>query len=310
MSDPAAWLRKAQTELGELGPTAEVDPADAWRAVVLVARLLGAPDAPVPPVEIVQCLPQILSAAGSPEPERVLDRLADDLSSDGDAWGPLLDTLLDVDDTIGVLDLSGQREQARELAGRATALVSLYPERTFPLGPFAAMRLATLRDDVATARLWRAVERAPADLLADVLPAIQTPSKPSRTARPDFRARERAFTVPRDLQLTAAASPADEPRELAADGAETGAWIYAERGRMLLEVRDIGSPTCTVTLAAQRAEDHAEVGRVDLEVAISGTTAYADLGPWAGGDNVLHRLVAETGLTAAELRIRLLVTHG
>lgn len=310
MSDPAAWLAKAQAELGELGSTAEVDPADAWRAAVLVGRLLGAPDAPVPPLEIVHLLPRILSVAGAPEPERVLDRLADDLSSDGDAWGPLLDTMLDVDDTLGVLELSGLRHDAQELAGRAAALVSLYPERALPLGAFAAMRLATLREDVATALLWRAVERAPADLLADTLPAMQTPAEPSRIARSRRSARVRSFTLPQALQQAAAASQADEPWELIAEGTEPGAWIYAERGRMLLEARDATSATCTVTLVAERAADDAEVGRVDLAAAVSGTTAYVDLGPWAGGDNVLHRLVADTGLTAAELRIRVRVTNG
>src|SRR5687768_1289539 len=98
--DPGAWLQKALDELVELGPMVGFDPSDAWRAGALIARLLGSPSGPVPPAEIVRRLPEILAIAGRPDTRMLIDRVAEELDSETDPWGALLDALLDVDDTV------------------------------------------------------------------------------------------------------------------------------------------------------------------------------------------------------------------
>ena len=170
--NPAVWLQKAYDELVDLGPSAELDQADAWRAVALMARLKGSRNGPVPPPELVQRLPALLEVAGEPDVQMLLDRVADELETEEDAWGPLLDALLDVDDAVGLLHLAGHDTSALEVARRVAGLVSLTPGRVLPLGSFAEMRLATLRDDLALIRVWRAIEDAPGHVLADALPAV------------------------------------------------------------------------------------------------------------------------------------------
>ncbi len=160
--NPSRWLQGALDELIALAPDAKDDPADAWRAVTLLARVLGSPTGLVPPPAIVQMLPELLEVAGLPEPEDILTMVDQALASDLDPWGPLIDGLLDADDAVGGLVLGGQDHAARELAARVAGLVSLYPERTIPLGRFAQMRLETVRSDAIVAEIWRAVEHAPA----------------------------------------------------------------------------------------------------------------------------------------------------
>lgn len=180
--DPSAWLQKAFDELVELGSGAERDPSDAWRSVALMARLLGSASGPKPPDEMMQRLPALLAVAGEPDIQMLLGRLADELDAGDDAWGPLLDALLDLDDAIGLLHLSGQSAAELEVARRVAGLVSLHPERVLSLGAFAEMRLATVHDDAAVHRIWSAVEGAPAEVLAAALPE-QAPDEVAQLAR-------------------------------------------------------------------------------------------------------------------------------
>lgn len=311
--DPAAWLQKAFDELVEIGLAAENDPADAWRAGALIARLLGSPSGPVPPADLMRRLPKILAVAGSPDAQEILDRVADELASETDPWGPLLDALLDVDDALGVLTVSGQDETVLALARRVAGLVSLYPERVLALGPFAEMRLATVREGVGPDIVWSAVERAPAHVLAEALPApASTKARLERlpgTRRRPVVAPALSFRLPEDLLLAAAESEPSEARELETEGAAR-AWVYAEKGRMRLEATGLEAGPLTASLVAERRSDGAELLRVALHLEVSGGTAYADLGPWAGPENALHRLVAGAGLKSSELRIRLSVSNG
>lgn len=164
------WLDKASQELDALARRIKDDPEDAWRAVVLIARLRGAPDEPELSASIDALLPGLLSAAGTPDCDALLDAFADELESLEDPWGPLMDALLDIDDALGALALRGAEEEAGELSVRVAALTSLYPERVVELNSFAQMRLETVRDDSYTAEVWRTVAHAPAQLLADALP--------------------------------------------------------------------------------------------------------------------------------------------
>lgn len=311
--EPAAWLQKAFDELVELGSVLEGDRADAWRAGALVARLLGSPSGPVPPPELVRRLSTILAVAGSPDAQELLDRVADELDSETDAWGPLLDALLDADDAIGLLDLSGESETALELARRVAALVSLHSERALALGPFADMRLATVREGVGAGIIWSAVERAPALALAEALPEpASTRARLERrpeTHRLPVGAPAMSFAVPDELLQAAAESAPEEARELETSGGGR-AWLYAEKGRMRLEVTGLAAGPLTAALVAERRSDGVELLRVALDLERSGGTAYADLGPSAGSENALHRLVAEAGLKSSDLRVRLSVADG
>lgn len=311
--DPAAWLQKAFDELVEIGLAAENDPADAWRAGALIARLLGSPSGPVPPAHLLGRLPEIIAVAGSPDAQAVLDRVADELYSETDPWGPLLDALLDVDDALGMLAVSGQDETALALARRVAGLVSLHPERVLALGPFAEMRLATVREGAGPGIVWNAVERAPAHALAEALPAASTKTRLEMlpaTRRMPVVATAVSFCFPEDLLLAAAESAPAEARELETEGAGLRAWVHVEKGRMRLEASGLGAGPLTAALVAARVSDGAEVLRVALDVEVSGGTAYADLGPWAGPENALHRLVSRTGLTSGEVRVRITVSNG
>jgi hypothetical protein len=312
--DPDAWLQKALDELVELGPVAEGDPADAWRAVALIARLLGSPSGSPPPMALVQRLPGLLIVAGAADPQELLDRIASELDSETDPAGPLFDALLDTDDALAVLALSGQKEMAFELARRAAALVSLYPERVITLGAFAEMRLQTLREGAAVGLLWSAVERAPAHAVVEALPApawsaLRVEGIPQIRA-PQASSAVRAFRIPKDLQLAAAASETAEARELETTEEGLPAWVYAHQGRMRLEISGVGAGPLTVVLTVEHVKDGAEVACVAIDVEISGSTAYADLGPWAGPENALHRLVASTGLASSDVRCSLEVSSG
>lgn len=309
--DPAAWLQKAYDELVELGPAAEKDPADAWRAGVLMARLLTSPEGPVPPAELVRRLPQILAVAGSPDPQELLDRVLAQLDSETDPWGPFLDALLDVDDALGVLSLSGQHESALALGQRVAALVSLHPERSLALGPFADMRLAAVREGVGASIVWSAVERAPAHALAEALPSpaatkTRLEHLPAARRKPAV-VPTASFRVPEELLLAAADSAPTKTWDMETEGAGR-AWVYEEKGSMCLEVTGLTSGPLSAALIAERRSDGVELLRVALPLERSGGAAYAELGPWAGSENALHRLVAGAGLKSSQLQIRLLVS--
>lgn len=302
--DPEGWLQKAYDELVELGPRAEEKSADAWRAVVLIGRLLGSPAAPRPPAEFVGRLPRLLALAGSPDVRELLERVAHHLGAEIDPWGPLLDALLDSDDTLLVLSFSAPGHTTRALAQRVAGLVSLHPERVLRLRSFAEMRLATLREGADVGLMWRAVERAAALVLAEALPAAAPDSEPSR---PPARVLNIAF--PSELLRPAADSGSQNPIELKTDGPGQ-AWVSEDEGRMRFEATALPAEARNAVLIAERLSDGLELKRVAFDLEVSGDTAYADLGPWAGTDNKLHRLVAETGLKASELQIRLAVSRG
>lgn len=169
--DSKTWLQKASQELTALAPDAHKNSADAWRAMTLLARLLASPTGLLPPSLLSQSLQELIEVAGLPNPEDILDMVVSGLESDTDAWGQLLDGLIDADDALCVLSLVGDDQAANELAVRVAALVSLYPERVVGLSAFAQMRLETVSEASLIAYVWRAVERAPGQLLAEALPA-------------------------------------------------------------------------------------------------------------------------------------------
>lgn len=219
------WIHKALDELTSLLSSRLDDPADSWRAAVLIARIQGSPIGPTLPAEFVAQLPELLQVAGQPDHETLLDLLIDELESDDEPWGRLLDVLLDVDDALGVLVLAKHDDTAHELSARIAALMSLYPSRSIPLVSFAQMRLETTRHDSVIAKLWQTIERAPAQVWAEALPAV-IEGKPTEVVlltlgRPWFEAAysklQRAFATfkPAFTELCAYIRP-DVPLDFAA----------------------------------------------------------------------------------------------
>lgn len=324
--DPRDWLQKAQVELNSLATDALDDPEDAWRAVVLIARLLGSPNALSPPTALMVRLPALLATAGVTDAEaaheiaaEILEAVAEELETQEEPWGPLLDALLDADDTLGVLNLVGLDDLARALSQRVAALTSLYPERVLSLDSFAAMRLQTVRAEATVAEVWRSIERSPAQILAGALP-VQTPAAilpaPTRHEQAPAVPQKAAptmikFALPESLHQAAAdSSMSDVSHKIETGDPELRAWIYAEEGQMCLEISGFSSKPREITLIAERRTDGQALSRMVLPFEFGGQTAYADLGPWSGPENCLHRLVADSKVSADTLQIRLSVLYG
>jgi len=308
--EPQDWLHQALEELLALAPVAENDPNDAWRALVLVGRLLGSPFGPIPPAELLRRLPALLARAGLPEPEPLLERLSADLKTEDDPAGPLLDTLLDIDDALGVLSISGDAQTARVLVRRATALVSRSAARVHPLRDFAEFRAATVRPDSHTAALWNAVTHA-----SDPLPAEAPPAQPQESPVPKVPLQ--AGTPPQPHRLVglwfpreafhALAWTGSAPLAFASQDGGTRAWLYEEEGRLRLELRGTSATPTRARLQLVRRDDSSEKATLEFTLEVSGNTAYADLGPAVGEGNLLHRILARAGLAPEEADVHLVV---
>jgi hypothetical protein len=304
--EPQDWLQNALDELLSLAPVAEDDPNDAWRAVVLMARLLASPSGPTPPAEVLRRLPALLARAGLPEPEPLLQRLSEELKAEDDPAGPLLDVLLDIDDSLGVLSLHGDSVSTQALSRRAAELVARFASRVVPLMGFAALRRATVRPGSEAAGLWDAVAHAPAVLPMEELQ--DRSRKDQERAPPARRRRVRVLTLPREAARPHALTGA-EPLAFTSPDGETRAWLYEEDGRLRLELHGAPQPPTNARLAVLRREDQAERAATELPLEISGRTAYADLGPTAGQGNLLFALLAQAGLPLEEADLHLVVTH-
>jgi hypothetical protein len=299
--DPRSWLEKTRRELIALAPTAMEGEADAWRAAVLIARLQSNPQGIELPVDFGLRAHELVAVAGPPDPQTLLDDLADALDDEEDPAGPLHDVLLDVDDAVGVTSLIGDAGTAHELASRAAALVSLYPERVFELGAFADMRLGTLLPGAPIAAMWRAVEQAPATLLVEALPPVVV----ARTAAAARRPQQRQVSLPRHLLQAAASSSQSESIRLDIDSDELVAWLGLEKGRMDLEIRGKEAAPSRASLVAYDLTTDEVLAVEQLVLEVGRNTSNADLGTWAGSDNVLHRLVARTGRPVEGVDVRL-----
>jgi hypothetical protein len=308
--EPRDWLHQALEELLALAPVAENEPDDAWRALVLVGRLLGSPSGPIPPAELLRRLPALLARAGLPEPEPLLERLSADLRTEDDPAGPLLDTLLDIDDALGVLSISGDAETARALTRRATALVSRSAARVHPLRDFAGFRAATVRPDSNTAVLWNAVSHA-----SDPLPAETPPAQPQEPRAP--KAPLQGGAPPRPHRLVVLGFPREAfhalawtgltPLAFASQDGGTRAWLYEEEGRLRLELRGTSATPTRARLQLVRRDEATDKATLELTLEVSGNTAYADLGPTVGEENLLHMLLARAGLSPEEADVHLVV---
>lgn len=303
--DAKRWLQKALQELTALTPDAHKNPADAWRAVTLLARLLASPIGPLPPSSLSQSLQELIEVAGFPNSEDILDMVFSGLESDTDAWGQILDGLIDADDALCVLALVGDDKAANELAARVAALVSLYPERVMGLSAFAQMRLESVRDDFVVTDIWRAVQCAPVFVLADALPtSIQHQQQHNLTPRDNF-----SVLLPEQIYQAAAADSGEDSVEFVSQDLAVKGWIYSDEGQMILEVRGLLSSSEQVEFVAEQLTSGVELARIQVSLKHSGKTATASLGAWAGPTNLLHKLLSKSGLSSDKIHIYIRTTN-
>ena len=304
------WLKKAHKEMLSLAPRAQDAPGDAWRAVVLIGRLLGCPDAPPIPGSVVIRLPELIRAASQPDPQEVLDDLVDGLDAGDDPWGPLMDAVIEADDTLNFMELAGQKKDAENLADRVAGILSVYPGRLLDLGAFAEMRLGSVRQDSPVAKIWRAVELAPARALADALPPQvpvrqQAATRPA-SPRPQGPAKATLLSLERFMRKAAADSEPDASSiRIDTEDPNQKVWLYPKEGQMQLEMLGTHLPAGAGAIIALRTSDHAEEARLTVDIEVNGETAYINLGPWAGPENLLHKLLAASGLIPGELIVRI-----
>lgn len=297
--DPQAWLNGVRAELVALAPRAEDSANDAWRAVVLMARLLAAPSQPSPAPELVVRLPKLFEIAGASDPASLLESLADALDGDEDPWGPLADACLDVDDAVSVGQLVGWPE-AQELARQAAALIELSPRRVFSLEPLAVLRIATVRAESVVNVVWSAVRDAPALMLADALPQ----TAPTQAARAPGRtpAARDGFGIPDEALRAAAATEEARAWTIDTRGELT---LCEEDGRLLLELAVHSDSTPVIELVARlRIGGEASV-RVVVSMTRHGKRMYGDLGSAYGRDGAIREVLDLMGVSRDELTLAL-----
>lgn len=301
MDDSKHWILMASKELEELGAQEELDASDAWRVLVLISRLL---QSPFPSVAIPRTFQVSLSGlnkkAYTPKPGVVLGRLADLLDEvDEDPWGPLLDAILNVDDTAGVLHLQGNHSDAREVSYRAAGLIALSPLRVLDLGEFATMRLGTIQEAHVRRSIWESIEAAPVLAVTQNLPSTNTLEPGLKLPAPDQDVPQDnviylwAGTMPQEVYQAAASSLDEDPSyELG-----PGCWLSRDGELMVLEYRppkthNTNSLTLHAAITISDKSSGRELASEELEFEKMGQTFYANLGPWNGPENRLQRLIA------------------
>jgi hypothetical protein len=308
--DALDWLEKMEEELAELMAVGELRPDDAFRALVLVARLQASPEGKRPPEATVGRLGDLLAAAPDVRLQELLDSLADALEGDEDPAGRLHDALLDVDDAAGVLQLAGRTPEATDLVRRAAALVSLHPQRLLALVDFAGLRLDTIHEQAVETMLWSAVMRAPAELLASALPHPVMERRPPAELLIQaglLYARRTAFRVPRRYTLAAAQSRS-EATKLEGLAGDAQAWLEEDNGELRLEIKGLSTTARAVELHAVDLTDGAVLGvrRVELS---GRRTRWASLGKRGSDGDVLRALLRDVHRPPDEVAIEVIVIH-
>jgi hypothetical protein len=314
MTSTPSWLRKARTELDGLLAqecACPLAPADAYRALVLLARLRHALETAAPVLSAEE-LHALATRCALPHDEELLTALDEALCAGGEAAGELLDAVLDVEDQAGVLGLLGREPQSFQLVGQAAALISLSPERVLPLFEFATERAAALRPDTPVAELWRAVHEASAEIAASLLPSPEALPPEARRSLERIR-RVSAAEIIRipllELPRVAARSRELESVPLVdASGRPSGAsFVDPETGRRMVEHRlhagDI--PTPRIWLHALDRASGRSLGREELDVERDGRDIYISLGADVGPGSMRHQLARRLGVRLEEIDLEL-----
>lgn len=314
------WLDAARAELDELNAEVTLSEADAWRALALTSRLAAAGSKPLS----VERLAELLATVEPAPAGDLLNELAEALAEPAHERDELLLLLLDVDDRVGIETLRTDSDLGASLAGRAAALLSLYPTQALELNDFAAMRLQCFAGAHPTQTLWRAVADAAAHQLAEALPTTaQTEPNPALVARLVASHSTRVWApvvleggrsirwvgqLDRRLLRAAAATTQTGASPVHDAAGRVVGWVYPspESGRPTLELRLDASPSPDVRVALV-ITDAAGTPKasLDIEVEVDGAEVYADLsGAKPGSTGLLAELLAESGLAPEEVHLR------
>lgn len=322
-----AWLLKAQRELDELR-SSELEGVDAWRALALDARLRLCAQSPTyRPLEPHRAL-SLLQQVVIPNSEDLVETLGAALESGEDPLGSLLDAVLDLDDTVGILTCQGRAASSESMAVAAAALISLFPERCMELVPFAQSRLETLDIDALPRRLWEAVEQAPVELLREGLTPDAAPVDPRLTAHapgavgttaasgyPPKRPRVgprlgRWIALPMEHFQAAAQGHVDrEDIVLRTSGMESATLFREMEGGWTVDLRlgEDQHPPKEVHLALFTRTDRRLVAHMTLSVERDGRDLYVKLPSEAGLPSQLKSELTSQGLELADVEVEILL---
>ncbi|HTN86995.1 MAG TPA: hypothetical protein VL242_25025 [Sorangium sp.] len=220
--------------------------------------------------------------------------------------------MLDIEDQAGVRGLLGREPQALHLVRQAAAHISLSPERVLPLFDFATGRTAALRPDTPVAELWRAVQEAPAEIAAGLLPSPE--ALPPEARRGLERVRRGSATeviripLPELPRVAARSHEVESVALVDASGRPCGAsFVEPETGRRMVEHRlhtgDVPTPRAWLH-ALDRASGHS-LGRETLDVERDGRDLYISLGEDVGPGSVRHRLARRLGVRLEDIDLEL-----
>lgn len=302
------WIRKMGHELQALACQSGLEDDEAYRALVLVARLQDARGSAVDTQAVQLTVAEaafwspLLGRCTFPVPEDVLEALAEHFEGPASHPDELTMLLLDVDDLCGVLGLAGDLERANRFAGRAFEIVS-HSAPVVALGAFAEMRLETLRPAAAARQLWLPAHARPDRGVADGL---------GQDAVEDTAAEVIvvAFEVPVSLPLPVAAAT-----ELDQDGAvkDVGGAIrgeqYVEDGRRFHSYRLPAGvrPVPRAHLEVRDCDGGSLLHREDLPVTRDGRDLCVDLGPVAGAQSLAARIALQLGRGGEAFTVRIVV---
>lgn len=280
MTTKTAFLRKAQRELEALlaaHDTAPLVGADAYRALVLLARLRDAQSSSEfhgPAVDVAGLLRRCVL----PDVDSVLRDLEAALDDEGDPGGAVHDALLDVDDLAGVLGWTTGTTTRVNLVQAARTLVQKHRSRLLPLAEWAKMRTSSLWEMAMSWEFWNDVAN------------ISPPSTGQRRVYP------RSMRLP-ELMRVAAHAPVQEDIPVPDLEENFEATIYLDPNtqerkiNIVLPSRDTPDPTSVFLVAVDRTTG-AALGKEPLTFEREGRDIYISLGSDVGTNSVRHRLCA------------------
>lgn len=345
MSASTVWYTNANKELRRLMEQHEKQPltgGDAWRALVLNGRLAqslkaegAAQDDELAGVLSKTVCLALSSQCSYPEPHLLLEELELELRSEEDPLGPLLDSLLNLDDLCTVYFLFSRKAETEQLIELVSALLSLFPERLHSLSEWAHSRLQTLPDGLELAAMWEEVFLAPGQILIE-----KTQPQSLRTEKNIQSALERllpqakaggssprklvfstsswSFLLPQ-LRLPAAAASISKDEDL-----EYPLYLQVEDREQEIGVfylDDDGILKCTISMYPKEHSicrvalqlSHALSGQLQEEVELTfhvdGAELILPIGRKAGPESLLQKLLIQNNLSPENAEFKVIVVH-
>lgn len=309
MTEAQNWIKKTHQELLDLVEQEELDSSDAWRGLVLVARLFQSPFKEFNvPLKATHKLTELKSKADEAAPDFVLEHVAETLDGYDEPGGMLLDAILEADDTVSVLWLMGYEDEARDLSYRTAGLIELSPRRVLDLVDFATMRLDTIQEEHIRKDIWESIEAAPGSIVTQNLFPLTSskriPQQKHSIVQDNVVEFPKPVLVPQDVYRAAASSlDEDISYEL-----EPGLWLSRDGENMVLEYRPskaLDNKNIHAAIIVSDRSSGQEILHENLDLEKRGKTFYASLGSWDGRENLLQRLLTRIDQPQDTLNIRI-----